>query len=178
MLQARTIPPCRETRPNVGRKALRPHRLAGEVMEPCVSVPIPKATQAAAVADAGPADDPLDPCSRFHGFRVLPLNHRSPWANSPVESLAMRTAPASRRRWTTSASSSTTWVSKSADPHVVGAPDTENRSFTPHGTPWSGPFQVPALISASACCASSRARPSKIVTAQSRTGSYRFIRSR
>ena len=59
MLQARTIPPYRDTRPKVGRSALKPHRRAGEVIDPWVSDPMPKATQPAAVADAGPADEPL-----------------------------------------------------------------------------------------------------------------------
>src|SRR5579864_937033 len=54
---ARTIPPSRLTRPNVGRSALNPHRVVGETIEPEVSVPIPNATQPAAVADAGPADE-------------------------------------------------------------------------------------------------------------------------
>ena len=58
--QASTIPPARLTRPKVGRSALRPHSRAGETIEPDVSVPMPNATQPAAVADAGPADDPLE----------------------------------------------------------------------------------------------------------------------
>src|SRR5688572_18017571 len=72
---ASTIPPWRLTRPKVGRNALIPQRIVGEVIEPCVSVPMLNATQPAAVADAGPADDPLDPCTRFHGLFVRPLNH-------------------------------------------------------------------------------------------------------
>jgi len=28
-----------------------------------------------AVAAAEPAEEPLDPCSIFHGFRVMPPNH-------------------------------------------------------------------------------------------------------
>src|SRR5688572_25006840 len=59
--QASTMPPCRLTRPNVGRSALRPHSRAGDTIDPDVSVPIPNATQPAAVADDGPADEPLDP---------------------------------------------------------------------------------------------------------------------
>ena len=70
-------------------------------MEPPVSVPIANATRPAEVADAGPADDPLDPRSVFQGLRVRARNHKSPTANSPVDSLATRTAPASRSRATT-----------------------------------------------------------------------------
>jgi hypothetical protein len=45
----------------VGLSDVIPQRRLGETMEPCVSVPMLKATQPAAVAEAGPADDPLDP---------------------------------------------------------------------------------------------------------------------
>ena len=44
-------------------------------MEPDVSVPIPNATQPAAVADEGPADDPLEPRARSHGLFVRPRYH-------------------------------------------------------------------------------------------------------
>ena len=108
-------------------------------MDPCVSVPMANATAPAAVADPGPADEPLEPSSVFQGFRVRPRYQRSPEANSPVASFAMSTAPAFRRRTTISASSLMTWSWKSADPHVVRVPDTVKRSFTPYGIPWSGP---------------------------------------
>src|SRR5262245_3211891 len=67
---ASTIPPYRLTRPTVGRNALKPHGAVGETVEPDVSVPMPNATQPPAVADAGPADEPLDCCEVFHGFFV------------------------------------------------------------------------------------------------------------
>ena len=38
------------------------------MMEPRVSVPIENPTQPAAVADPGPADEPLDPASGFQGL--------------------------------------------------------------------------------------------------------------
>ena len=38
-------------------------------------VPMANATHAAAVADAGPAEEPLDPCDGFHGLFVRPRNH-------------------------------------------------------------------------------------------------------
>ncbi|OFW07944.1 MAG: hypothetical protein A3H96_24185 [Acidobacteria bacterium RIFCSPLOWO2_02_FULL_67_36] len=73
--QASVIPPARLTRPNVGRSAFTPQRSDGETMDPCVSVPMEKATQPAAVAEAGPADEPLDPCTMFQGLFVRPRNH-------------------------------------------------------------------------------------------------------
>ena len=108
MVHESTMPPWREMRPNVGRRPLRPLRLDGLTIEPWVSVPMEKPTRPAAVAEPGPADDPLDPCSAFQGFLVRPRYQLSPAANCPVESLAIRTAPASRRRTTNSESSSMT----------------------------------------------------------------------
>jgi hypothetical protein len=66
------MPPVRGTRPNVGLSPVVPQRCDGEVMEPSVSVPIAKAHRPAAVAEADPAEDPLDPSFRFHGLRVRP----------------------------------------------------------------------------------------------------------
>ena len=63
MLHDNAIAPCRLTRPNVGRRPVVPQRVLGETIEPHVSVPIAKPTNPAAVAEAEPADDPLDPCS-------------------------------------------------------------------------------------------------------------------
>src|SRR5688572_6196440 len=80
-LQDSTIPPWRVMRPKVGRSALRPFRVEGETIEPAVSVPMEKPTRPAAVAEPGPADDPLDPCAVFHGFLVWPRNQLSPDAN-------------------------------------------------------------------------------------------------
>jgi hypothetical protein len=66
------MPPARLTRPKVGRRPVVPQRCEGEVMEPSVSVPMAKAQSPAAVAEADPALDPLDPSSVFQGFRVRP----------------------------------------------------------------------------------------------------------
>ena len=63
-------------------------------MEPCVSVPMEKPTQPAAVAEPGPADEPCEPIERSQGFFVWPPNQMSSSASSPVESLAISTAPA------------------------------------------------------------------------------------
>ncbi len=66
----RVIAPARLTLPNVGRSPVAPQRAEGETIEPIVSLPIEKATRPALVAAADPAEDPLDPSSRFHGLRV------------------------------------------------------------------------------------------------------------
>src|SRR5205823_1989454 len=98
MVHERAIAPVRGTIPKVGRKPVVPHRVDGDEIEPSVSEPMAKPTQPAAVADAEPADDPLEPCCVFHGLRVMPPNHLSPWASAPSVSLASRTAPAASRR--------------------------------------------------------------------------------
>ncbi len=61
--------PVRGTKPKVGRYPLVPQRVEGEEMEPSGSLdPMAKATHPDAVAEADPADEPLEPWSVFHGF--------------------------------------------------------------------------------------------------------------
>src|SRR5688500_10533802 len=114
--------PWRLMRPNVGRSPARPHRADGLRIDPLVSVPMPKPMHPAAVADAGPADDPLEPCVGSHGLFVWPPNQLSPPASSPVVTLAISTAPASRSCSTTLASYSKTCSLKLFEPHVVLKP--------------------------------------------------------
>src|SRR6516162_5381931 len=88
MLQESAMAPVRGTRPNVGRSPVVPHRVLGDEIDPSVSEPMAKATHPAAVAEAEPADDPLDPCAGFQGLRVLPPNQRSSMASAPKLSFA------------------------------------------------------------------------------------------
>src|SRR5271170_5294196 len=117
--QHSVIAPVRGTNPKLGRRPVHPHRVDGEEIDPKVSEPMPNEMHPAAVADAVPADDPLDPCAGFHGLRVRPPNHLSPSASAPRVSFATSTAPAASSRCTTVASSSNFWVSKPPAPHVV-----------------------------------------------------------
>src|SRR5215472_8584815 len=78
MVQERAMAPVRGTRPKVGRRPVVPQRVEGEEMDPRVSDPMAKATHPAAVAEAEPAEEPLEPCLRFQGLRVMPPNHLSP----------------------------------------------------------------------------------------------------
>src|SRR6185312_6549607 len=103
-LQERVMAPERSTRPKVGRRPVTPQRVEGLEMEPSVSEPTEKPTQPAEVAEAGPAEDPLEPWLGFQGLRVWPPNHTSSWARAPRLSLAISTAPAASRRLTTVAS--------------------------------------------------------------------------
>ncbi len=99
--QLSAIAPALLTLPKVGRSPVTPHRVDGETIEPHVSVPMAKATRPAAVAEPEPAEDPLDPSSRFHGFFVFPPNQTSPQASAPRVNFATRTAPASSSFFTT-----------------------------------------------------------------------------
>ena len=60
-LQDNAIAPVRGTCPNVGRRPVQPQRVLGEEIDPSVSDPTENPTHPAAVAEAGPADEPLDP---------------------------------------------------------------------------------------------------------------------
>jgi hypothetical protein len=171
IVQESAMAPVLGTRPNVGRRPVVPQRVDGDEIEPRVSEPMAKATQPAAVAEADPADDPLDPCLVFQGLRVIPPNHLSPCANAPSVSLATSTAPAVSRRLTTVASSPMLWSSKPPAPQVVRYPFTASRSFAPQGRPCSGPRYFPAAISRSASLACAVARSSVSVITNFRTGS-------
>ena len=71
-----------------------PQRIAGLTMLPPVSLPIEKATRAAAVAAPGPALEPDAPSSNSQGFMVCPPYQMSLSASAPRLNLAMRMAPA------------------------------------------------------------------------------------
>src|SRR5260370_3316159 len=122
-------------RPYVGRRPTTPHRVLGETMETSVSVPTETPTRPPDVAAADPADDPLEPCSMFHGFLVMPPNHRSPCASAPIDNFASRTAPALSRRSITVAVYSGIWFWYGSAPHVVFMPFVADRSLAPYGTP-------------------------------------------
>src|SRR6056297_70258 len=95
MLQLRAIAPCRLTLPYEGRSPVAPFRVDRDTIEPRVSVPMANGKSPAAVPEADPADDPLEPCSRSHGLFVRPPNQISPYARAPSVVFAIRTAPAS-----------------------------------------------------------------------------------
>src|SRR6476659_7788987 len=80
-VQRSVMHPYRLVRPYVGRSPTTPQVDDGEMIEPFVSVPTAKPTSPAAVAEAGPANDPLAPRSGFQGLRVRARNHKSPTAS-------------------------------------------------------------------------------------------------
>src|SRR5260370_4062894 len=178
MLQESAMAPVLGTKPNEARSPVHPQRVDGEEIERSVSDPMLNATHPAAVAEAGPADDPLEPWFVFQGFLVTPPNHTSPIASAPSVNFATNTAPALSRRFTTVASSSIIWSSNPPAPQVVLYPFTASKSFAPQGNPWRGPRYLPAAISASACLACARARASVSVTTNFSVWSYFFSRPR
>src|SRR3989442_10624056 len=101
MLQDSAMAPVLGTRPNEGRSPVHPQRVDGEEIEPSVSDPMLNATHPAAVAEAGPAGEALEPRFVFHGVRVTPPNQTSPRARAPRAHFANRAAPGSSRRLST-----------------------------------------------------------------------------
>src|SRR5205809_7857422 len=75
--QQSVIAPVRGTRPNVGRRPVTPHRIAGLTMLPPVSLPMENATSPPAAAAPGPALDPDAPPCKSHGFIARPPNQLS-----------------------------------------------------------------------------------------------------
>ena len=57
-------------------------------------MPIENPTRPAAVAEAEPAEEPLEPLLISQGFFVLPPNQTSPLAKAPELSFPNKTAPA------------------------------------------------------------------------------------
>src|SRR2546428_10583594 len=86
--------PFRLTRPYVARSPVTPQRVEGLTIEPHASAAIAKGTKPADVAAEDPAEEPLEPCFRFHGFLVMAPYQTSMYDSSPSESFATNIAPA------------------------------------------------------------------------------------
>src|SRR5208337_811172 len=97
------------TRPNEGLIAGMPQNADGMRTEPAPSVPIATGPMPDATAAAAPPDDPPAVIFVFQGFLVIPVSRLSVVAlmpNSGVLVLPNSTAPASRNRAVTGASTS------------------------------------------------------------------------
>src|SRR2546425_4126821 len=105
ILQESAIAPVRGTRPNDGRNPVHPQRVDGEEIEPSVSDPMLNATHPAAVAEAGPAEEPPEPLVVFPGFFVSPPQQTTPRAPGARGKFANRATPASSRRLSKGAAS-------------------------------------------------------------------------
>src|SRR6266478_5809849 len=145
------IPSC-ETSPTVG---LRPKlRLfpEGQTTEPSVSVPTAAAHMFAAAATAEPELDPHGSKLSKYGSRVKPPRALQPlkgafprkFAHSDRFAFPRITAPAVRKRFTTTESEGTILPTSANDPAVVCILSAVARlSFTRIGMPCNGPRRCP-----------------------------------
>src|SRR6186997_834040 len=130
------------TRPKLGLSPKLPQNAAGMRTEPAPSLPTLSGARPDATAAAVPPEEPPEVRSGFHGLRVIPVSGElvSPLhPNSGVVVLPTNTAPASRKRATTGASTSHVWSGSMVRlPRRVGHPRVRIRSLIDVGTPSSG----------------------------------------
>ena len=141
----------------------RPQQPAGIRIEPAPSEPRAAPASPPATAAADPPDEPPGVRSRSHGLRVTPKVGDSVHGvivSSGTLVLPRITAPADRRRRTTSASVATgpPWASL---PIAVASPATSTSSLIATGTPSSGRLS-PAPARPSAWSASASARSANV----------------
>ena len=166
-------------RPRCGFSPKRRQLEAGIRIEPAPSEAVAAATSPAATAAALPPLEPPGLRSVFQGLRVTPKAGPSvsPMiASSGVVVLPTITAPAARRR-RTSSESCLAGRSGAALPWVVSSPATSWVSLTAIGTPSSGRSSS-APRRASACFASAIARSAMTTRKQFSSGFRPSIRSR
>src|SRR5512147_2144610 len=141
------------TRPNEGLRPKIPVKAQGMRIEPPPSVPTVSGAMPEATAAAPPPEEPPGVIFGFQGLRVIPVSGLSvtPFQpNSGVVVLPTSTAPCSRRRATTGASSSHgPRGSIVFEPRRVGQPRVSSRSLIEAGTPSSNPFGAPFFQRAS-----------------------------
>ena len=166
-------------RPSVGLIPNVPHIDEGAVIDPAESVPVAPGTSPAATAAADP---PLEPPVVRLGSRGLRDSGPSRFLVSPsspnagVFVLPTITAPAARSRETTMQSSSGTLSRKASEPYVVRRPRVSWRSFTPIGTPSSGPVS-PLASRRSASSAAASAPSASTVRNAARWAARRWRRA-
>src|SRR6266478_8143180 len=161
------IPSC-ATRPTVGLRPKTRLLPEGQTTEPSVSVPTAVAQRFAADAAPDPELDPHGSKLSRYGSRVKPfagpppsrappralqpLNGALPrkFAHSERFALPKMTAPAARKRFTTTESAGTVLPTSASDPAVVCILSLVARlSFTMIGIPCSGPRSFPVFRSLS-----------------------------
>ena len=154
----------RDTVPTVGLSPATPLSEAGHVMEPSVSVPIPRGLSPPASAAPVPEEEPPAERSRAHGLATSP-----PVALQPLEDLVERMlahslkfvlarmiAPASLRL-TTSGASRVGLPMREVDPARPGSPTASMLSLIITGTPCSAPREIPLARSSSRSRATDKA---------------------
>src|SRR6185503_8461082 len=150
------------TRPKDALMPKRPVNPHGMRIEPPPSVPTASGPIPAATAAAAPPDEPPGVFALFQGLRVTPVSGLSvtPFQpNSGVVVLPSSTAPCSRSRAVTGASSfHGPLASTVLEPRSVGQPFVRMMSLIDTGTPSSSPLGCPAIQRASEAFASSTMR--------------------
>ena len=146
----------RLTSPTVGLKPTIPFTLAGQVIEPSVSVPIAAQAKCAATAAPLPEDEPQALRSSACGFFVSPPTALHPLVELPLRMLAhserlvlpSTTPPAARRRAISGASRPVMLPARARLPAVVGHSRVSMLSLTSTVRPASGLFAAAAATSA------------------------------
>src|SRR5688572_19427576 len=136
----------RLTKPTVGLKPTIPLTLAGQVIEPSVSVPIAAQARPAAIAAPLPEDEPQALRSVACGLRVWPPTALQPLververmlAHSDKLVLPSTTPPAARRRAISGASRPVMLLASARLPAVVGHSRVSMLSLTRTVCPASG----------------------------------------
>jgi hypothetical protein len=150
------------TRCLLGLKPTMPHRAAGILVDPPVSLPIAMSHMPSATATAPPDVEPPGTRVRSAGLPGVPkcgLRPTAEKANSVMLVLATMIAPAARSRRTIGASASAGDASSAStrEPARVFSPLTSNRSLMVTMAPSKGPSEMPDRIRASAASAASMA---------------------
>ncbi len=158
-----------------------PQKAEGMRMEPAPSVPTASGPIPEATAAAAPPEEPPEVMAGFHGLRVMPVSGLSVvplMPNSGVFVLPKSTAPASRSRAVTGASTSQGWSGSTVrEPRRVGQPLVRMRSLMETGTPSSTWVCAPDRQRSSDARALSRARSASTRQNAFTTGSTAARRS-
>jgi hypothetical protein len=176
--------PCRLTRPTVGLMPTTPHALAGQTIEPSVSVPTAIGASPAATATPDPELDPDGLRSSACGLAACPPSVLQPLVEVGERKLAHSdrlvlpriTAPAPRNRVTRKLSPDSA-SSSAGEPAVAGSPRTAMLSLISTGMPCSGPAGPCCWRARSLAAASASASGLTVMTAPSR-GFSSAIRAR
>ncbi len=162
------------TRPKLGFSPTLPQNAAGMRIDPAPSVPTLSGPSPAATAAAVPPDEPPGVFAGSHGLRVIPVSGELVSAlqpNSGVVVLPISTAPASRSRAVTGASTSHGWSGSTVRlPRSVGQPRVRIRSLIDTGTPSSEPIGSPTCHRAALAAAAARASSAATRAKQLSTG--------
>ncbi|MCZ7525697.1 MAG: hypothetical protein M5U14_04485 [Acidimicrobiia bacterium] len=166
----------------VGLNPANPHAADGIRIDPPPSDPVARGTMAAATAAAEPPLEPPQERAGAHGLPVAPNSRFSVSARKPYAGVLVfpiTTAPAARSRATcTESREAGGSAARAGSPWVVTNPAASSRSFTPTGTPASGPGSSPAAMRSASAWAWRRAPSTSRATNARTTTSTASMRAR